>query len=73
MQALLESETQRANESEKKYAEALETIETMKLEKTERMVQLQEYACFSLSHYKSLLYVYTVEQNYCKVVRDVWW
>lgn len=38
MQALLESERQRADESERKYAVAQETIKTMKLEETERQV-----------------------------------
>ncbi|MFS7888777.1 hypothetical protein Hanom_Chr00s000002g01599051 [Helianthus anomalus] len=36
--ALLESERQRADKFEKKYVEALETIEMMKLEVTERKV-----------------------------------
>lgn len=43
MQALLKSERQRADESEKKHAEALETIKVMrlKLEGTERKVLQQ--------------------------------
>ncbi|XP_071718117.1 myosin-9 [Rutidosis leptorrhynchoides] len=39
--ALLESERQRADESERKYAVAQETIKAMKLEETERMALLE--------------------------------
>ncbi|KAI3668044.1 hypothetical protein L6452_43117 [Arctium lappa] len=41
LKALLESERQRADESEKKYAEAQDRIETMKLEEAERMALLE--------------------------------
>ncbi|XP_024973824.1 myosin-9 [Cynara cardunculus var. scolymus] len=41
LKALLESERQRADESEKKYAEAQDRIEIMKLEEAERMALLE--------------------------------
>ena len=53
MQALLESERQRADDSEIKYLEAQRTIELMKLEEIERTVlQYQYYVCFCLFHHK---------------------
>jgi len=79
MQALLESERQRADALEKKYSEALETIESMrlKLEETERSVhqlqeaerrvlQLQDYDCFCLVRYKIVANMYALEKFFCK-------
>lgn len=64
MQALLESERQRAKECEKKYTEAQETIKIMRTEETERKVlQLQEYDRFYLFHNKFVLYMYIVDIN----------
>lgn len=55
-QVLLESETLRANECEKKYAEAMESINIMrqKLEETERRVLILQY-------YTTMPNAYTVE------------
>lgn len=74
MQTLLESERQRADEFEKKFSQALETIENMrvKLEETERRVlqlqeaerrvlQLQDYDCFCLFHHILASNMYTVK------------
>lgn len=79
MQVVLESETQRADEFEKKFSEALETIESMrlKLEETHRRVhqleeaerrvlQLQDYDWFILAHCKIVANMYIVEIIYCK-------
>ncbi|KAJ9543544.1 hypothetical protein OSB04_023251 [Centaurea solstitialis] len=73
MQASLESERQRADALEKKYGEALETIESMrlKLEETERNVhrlqeaerrvcQLQDYDCYCLVHYEIVANIYII-------------
>lgn len=64
VQALSEWERQRADESEKKFSEAVESSENkrMKLEETERRVfQLQEsldrYHCCKIFHSKSFILV----------------
>lgn len=64
MQASLELKTQRAEEYEKKYAEAQETIEIIKSEETERKVlQVHDYNCFNSPNF--VAYMYTVDNIYC--------
>ena len=75
MQTLLESERQRADEFEKKFSKALETVESMrlKLDETERRVlqlqeaerrvlQFQDYAFFCLIHIIIVANMYTVDK-----------
>ncbi|KAL8215013.1 hypothetical protein R6Q57_004462 [Mikania cordata] len=79
LKILVESERLRAHEFEKKFSEALETIEIMrvKVEETEqrvlqlqeaerRVLQLQDYDCFYLANYNILANMYIVEIIYCK-------
>ncbi|MFS7902612.1 hypothetical protein Hanom_Chr01g00013311 [Helianthus anomalus] len=79
LKASVDSEIQRADEFEKKFSEALEKIESMRvrLEKTERSVlqlqeasrrvlQLQDYDWFFLAHCKIVANMYIVEIIFCK-------